>query len=330
MKRLSALLLGACLILFISTDRGQGADPIGDKLEKAKAKFEQEMKKAKEMAKKYFDDREDKARKAKKDNKKLLDEVNDEKKAFEEHGLLGERAPRELKALVTTQQSLLKAAYAKAVDEYTKAKKDDLSAAVTKEWEQVKAQGLLSIAPPGELWIPLFNGIDLFGWTQAETNRDKWIVIDGAIQITNITGKPTNLLTKRGDFDNFHLRMEIMYYPNAICGIAFRYSDPGYQSVTVISGMAHTGSVARAGKKGGEFLKTAAGPSPPPKEWFTLEVIARGNTISTLVNGVKAAEAVDDEKTASKGCFNIRVDGEGSVIRFRNIKILPLPQDPKK
>jgi hypothetical protein len=336
MKRLSALLLGACLVLLLSTDQGQGADPIGDKLEKAKAKFEQEMKKAKEMAKKYFDDREDKARKAKKDNKKLLDEVNDEKKAFEEHGLLGEKAPRDLKTLITTQQSLLKAAYVKAADEYTKAKNDEMSAAITKEWDQIKEKGFVSVAPPGELWIPLFNGTDLRGWEVVNPNvaQKYWKVVDGAIQGENPIAKGEAIyLNSTGImYENFHLRMEVFCAPKSTSGLLFRTNGGvgGQYQASLSSGRGTPGTIAKENKALGlRILKQSDLPNPPASEWFTFELIAKGYSIRTLINGKKAVEVTDEDKVSPKGRFALVV-GEESVVRVRNIKILPLPQDPKK
>src|ERR1700677_1787494 len=86
------------LVAISVSQSGLGVDdPIKKKLDSAKEKFEKEMKKVRMDIKKLFDEQEEAARKAKKDNSKLLEEVNDARKALEEYGILGEKVPQALR-----------------------------------------------------------------------------------------------------------------------------------------------------------------------------------------------------------------------------------------
>src|SRR5262249_37623370 len=54
-------------------------------------------------------------------------------------------------------------------------------------------------------WIPLFNGKDLSGWTQHAKFPATWRVKN---DVLIGRGEPAYLISERGDFENFHLKME--------------------------------------------------------------------------------------------------------------------------
>ncbi len=141
MNRLSSLLLGIFLVLLVAVDRGQAADPIREKLDKAKTTFDEGMKKAQVEAKKEFDDREAKARKVGK--KELVDKILEERKAFEETGALTDNASPKLRKMVTAQRTAIEAAYDEAIKKYTMQKKDDLATAVVKEKEELQNKAVV-------------------------------------------------------------------------------------------------------------------------------------------------------------------------------------------
>ncbi|OWK41930.1 hypothetical protein [Fimbriiglobus ruber] len=199
MTRMHLLFLGAVLAVVLGTDPGRGdtPDPIAKKLDAAKTKYETEMKKVKADAKKYFDARAEKARNAGKDNKKLLDEVTDERKTFEELSVI--RADKGLAPVarrVQVAQADVDKAFGLAADAYTKAKKDDLAAAVTREREQFFSKAAIRIAPSGNLWMSLFNGRDLTGWTGQDKGRDPIVVDKGIIKIEHKKGIESGMGTE--------------------------------------------------------------------------------------------------------------------------------------
>ncbi|MBY0455808.1 MAG: protein kinase, partial [Gemmataceae bacterium] len=55
-------------------------------------------------------------------------------------------------------------------------------------------------------WVQLFNGKDLSGWKEFPAGRGSWTVENGLLVGK---GRPSHLFTDRGDFTNFHLRMEL-------------------------------------------------------------------------------------------------------------------------
>ncbi|OWK35584.1 hypothetical protein [Fimbriiglobus ruber] len=131
MKRVSAIALGVALLVLAAAPGRGSDDKTGDALAKAKAKFEADMTKARAAAKVYFDGREKKARD--KGDKKLVDVAKDERKAFDDHGVLAATGPKDLQRQVTAPRTAIEKAYTLAIKEYTKAKKDDLAAAADQE-----------------------------------------------------------------------------------------------------------------------------------------------------------------------------------------------------
>jgi hypothetical protein len=127
-------------------------DPIRDKLVAARATYDAEIKQARKQAEDWLEKREATARKD--GNKKLLDQVKEERKAFEEDGELPKAAPAVLRQKPAAARKAMDAAYAEAVKAYTRAKKDDEAAAVEEAWKAFGVTGpgidLLALADPKE------------------------------------------------------------------------------------------------------------------------------------------------------------------------------------
>src|SRR4029079_19154393 len=62
-------------------------------------------------------------------------------------------------------------------------------------------------------------------------------------------------------------------------------------------------------------------------EWFTQEVIARGNHIVILVNGKKVVDHVDATNTYRRGHLALQTCRAKTVVRFRKIEIKELPPE---
>ncbi len=334
--QLSYLVLGTVLVaITVGLGRGADPDPIKDRLEKAKTTFDKEMKKVKDVAKEYFDKQEKKARDA--SNKKLVDKIKDERKAFDDFGVLSDSADVKLQKMVNTQRLYIEGEYKRAIGAYTKAKKDDLAASVEKELSQLYtkgADGVVNVAQRKDLWIPLFNGKDLDNWSIQNGSKESWKVVDGAMQgECKKVGEVAYLSISRMIFDDFHLRMELMYNPDCICRIFFRVTERGSYWADLRDANSRTAIVWKRKTPGAPYfeLKKVEVQAPPAKEWFTYEIIARGNTISILVNGVKHVDSVvDEDRTSMAGGLMLDVNGAGSLARFRKIEIIPLPPLPVK
>jgi len=112
-------------------------DPVKKQLETAKMAYESKMEKFGKAAEEWFEKREDVARKD--GDKKLVDQIKAERQRFTEKGELPKAAPMDLKKPRAAAQAAMETAYAAAVKEYTKGKKDDEAAAVEKELTALRA-----------------------------------------------------------------------------------------------------------------------------------------------------------------------------------------------
>lgn len=132
-RSLLALPAVAAMALLAS---GQDEDPVKAKLDKAKAAYAADAKKFRDEVGSLFDKREEAARKD--GNKKLLDQIKDERKAFEEREELPTSTPKAVRQKLGAARSSLEKAFDTAVKEYTKGKKDAEAAAVEKELDEFR------------------------------------------------------------------------------------------------------------------------------------------------------------------------------------------------
>jgi Domain of Unknown Function (DUF1080) len=197
-------------------------------------------------------------------------------------------------------------------------------------------------------WVQLFNGKDLSGWKAHPESPGVWEVKDGAIVGSGT--KASHLFTERGDYENFHYRLEAKVSDKGNSGQYFRAKfakgyPPGYEAQI---NSTHSDSI-RTGSLYPSFLP----PKMPkeerakilekiivkeqlvkPDEWFTQEVIADGNHIQIIVNGKKTVDFVDEGKAFTKGHLAIQghdayKDKEGKVyptiITVRKAEVKELP-----
>jgi hypothetical protein len=189
-------------------------------------------------------------------------------------------------------------------------------------------------------WVQLFNGKDLTGWKAHPDSLGKWEVKDGAIVGS---GKDaSHLFSERGDFENFHYRIEAKISDKGNSGQYFRAKfapgfPPGYEAqinATFPSDPVRTGSLYPSGhlKLSREDRKKIIVTKQlhKPDEWFTQEVSAEGNHIIIKVNGVQTVDFVDKNNTFARGHFAIQQHppAEGapeSVITVRKVEVKELP-----
>jgi hypothetical protein len=176
--------------------------------------------------------------------------------------------------------------------------------------------------PVASEFIALFNGKDLSGWRTWTGDDGGWTVADAAL----VGQGPCQLLyCDRGDFEDFHLRVEANGAAGSLAGIVFRSPfapHPPAAYVAVINA-AHsdpqrTGSIRDIAPVG-ELLHGAG-------EWFTLEIIVRGDRLVTKVNGRVAVDRADG--SFKKGRFALW-HGSAARVAFRKIEIKPLAPSRK-
>jgi hypothetical protein len=205
-------------------------------------------------------------------------------------------------------------------------------------------------------WTSLFNGKDLTGWKmfpklggdikdleekkvdgkvvafEATVKGKKiplWRVEDGVI----IGGGPaSHLFSERGDYTDFHYRVEAKINDKGNSGQYFRTAfGPGFptgyeaQLNATHGDPVKTGSLypdSRTKLKDFRDKITVMNTAPhKPDEFFVQEVIAVGPKITILVNGKKTLEWEDPNKLYSKGHFALQAHDPGSIMTFKKIEV---------
>lgn len=307
--------LVACLVMVVGNSvLAVDDDPIKAKLDIAKVAHATALEQHHEAVNAFFDKQEDTARKN--GNKKLLDQIKLSRTAFQEKGTLPQTFPTDPRKKYAAARSALDLAYAAAIRDYTKARKDDEAAAVEKEFEQVKK------SRKETTWVVLFNGKDTKGWQESVGSGATWKVQDGVI-VGN--GKLGYLITTRNDYENFHLRVEAMLVgKNVDSGICFRVQDLrcaiAYEAnINNPGGAGHLAMFHPTGIV--DFAPTTK--FPPPGQFFTIDILVEGNKFTTWVGGQKSSEGEDKLNRLTRGA--IALQQNTGTIYFRKVEIKELP-----
>jgi tRNA A-37 threonylcarbamoyl transferase component Bud32 len=200
--------------------------------------------------------------------------------------------------------------------------------------ERLSAPRKSQVARIGQ-WVPLFSGADLAGWESGIGDRANWTFKDGVLVGRSGDPDPRFLVTRRADYDHFHLRMEAMLSEGQNGLVMARCGPPedgagGYQSYLVpVGGTGKFPAVAGSlfiGAHRARPLLLCAAPRVvrKPNEWFPLEVLAQGNRIRVLIDGKNAVDYVDPNETFTAGRLGLHCLGN-TVVRFRNMQIKELP-----
>lgn len=185
-------------------------------------------------------------------------------------------------------------------------------------------------------WIDLFDGKSLDGWVQ-RGGKAEYTIEDGAVVGTTVPNTPNSFLCTKKEYGDFVLEVEFKVDPAMNSGVQFRSeSKPeyengkvhGYQAEIDPSDRAWTGGIYGEGKRG--WLNDlqgnlAARHAFKQGEWNHFRVVAIGNHLRTFLNGVPAADLVDEEPVL-KGFIALQVHGIGKredklQVRWRNIRL---------
>jgi hypothetical protein len=187
-------------------------------------------------------------------------------------------------------------------------------------------------------WVQLFNGKDLTGWKVYPKGTGNWKVEDGCIVGS---GKASHLFSERGDYKDFHFRVEAMINDKGNSGQYFHTKFEGgfptgweAQINATHSDPIRTGSLypdyRQKDLRKIKELQVLEAPHKPD-EWFTQEVICKGPKITILVNGKKTVEWTDPKYRFKTGHFALQQHDPGSVVKFRKIEVKELPsEEPQK
>jgi len=190
----------------------------------------------------------------------------------------------------------------------------------------------------------LFNGKDLSGWVNVNTEKDTWTVRDGILMCT---GKPIGVMRTDRQYENFILQLEWKHLEAGGNSGVFLWSDaippagkqlPKGVEVQILEldwAVQHnqTDAYVHGEIFGTDNLKVT--PDNPRNvrsksaenrckgkgQWNQYTIVAVDGTIKLSVNG----KFVNGIRNASTKKGYICLESEGAPIHFRNIKIIELP-----
>ena len=186
-------------------------------------------------------------------------------------------------------------------------------------------------------WVQLFNGEDLTGWKTHPEAPGNWDVKDG---ILTGSRRGSVLYSERGDYANFHLRVETKVNSGGVGGIFFRTgfgsgSGGGFE-VEIHKNPAYarkTGTIQALQSQAAPVILglTADDSLTRPDEWFTLEIIVERDRFVSKVNGKETANCRDPDGKHTSGHLGLQVWSPDTVVQFRKIEIKELqpPADDK-
>jgi anti-sigma factor RsiW len=195
-------------------------------------------------------------------------------------------------------------------------------------------------APPEKDFVPLFNGKDLSGWERLG-NQDgtSWKVADGILfgaMKTKPPAMPTTLRKLRPMPRHYHLRVKVAG-PVGPGALLYLYSEGprnlhgpgGLYRITLGSTDPATAYVGRLIAPGNPRAKLDV--KAERRQWYTLDVIVRGNRITVDVDGKRTADHTDPDMPARPGDLKVHVSA-GTTVRFQTIEMkeLPDPNAPPK
>lgn len=209
------------------------------------------------------------------------------------------------------------------------------------------AASALTAQSPG--FVPLFNGRDLSGWVNVNTEPSTWSVRDGMLVCS---GKPIGVMRSEKQYENFILHIEwqhrepggnsgVFIWSNAQPnpesrlpnGVEVQMLELDWPKLNARNGVeppiayVHGELFGVGGVKTipdnprGERSKSVENRCKPRGEWNTYDVVAVDGTVKLAVNG-KFVNGVA-KATQKKGYLCL--ESEGAEIWFRNIRILELP-----
>ena len=215
---------------------------------------------------------------------------------------------------------------AKPSVQFRKIEISDLSTAAQQPLEKV------AVAAP-EL-VPLFNGRDLAGWKTHESQPGGWRVENGVL--IGQGPAPSHLYTERGDYRDFHLRVEAQInhagdggvYGRATYGPQWPPSNPrwpiGYEA-QIYDGRGdwQTGSLYITDR--GYAVVHVREALVPTGKWFTEELIVEGDRLVVKVNGKTTAD-YHDVRPIEQGHIALQLHDAKTKVEFRKIEIQELGQ----
>ncbi len=185
--------------------------------------------------------------------------------------------------------------------------------------------------PESEGWVQLFNGKDLAGWKTHPTQPGDWRVQNG--ELVGRGSKPSHLFSERGDFRDFHLRLETKLSATGDSGVFVRcpFGLPWrFGTFGIPAGFAVCFNGNGTSVRAGQLARVGLNPPLlarvrlPPLRWFTTEVIAQGDRLVVKVNGRTTADYREPDRQFASGHLALQASGPETLVHFRKIEVKEL------
>ncbi|HMO14693.1 MAG TPA: DUF1080 domain-containing protein [Pirellulaceae bacterium] len=184
-------------------------------------------------------------------------------------------------------------------------------------------------------WVDLFDGKSLDGWTQ-RGGAAVYEVNNGEIIGSTVPNTPNSFLCTEQHFSDFELELEFFVHPELNSGIQIRSNSlPDYQAGRVHgyqveidpSDRAWTAGIYDESRRGWLYdlsANTEARYAFKQGAWNHLRIKALGPRIQTWLNGVAAADLIDD--MTAEGFIGLQVHGVGGrsdklTVKWRNLRL---------
>jgi len=174
----------------------------------------------------------------------------------------------------------------------------------------------------------LFNGKDLSGWTVHGT--EKWYVENGELICESGPKKEYGYLSSNTSYKDFELTVQFKLEANGNSGVFIRSSIDGLKikgwQVEVAPPGSNTGGIYESYGRGW-LIKPEEEKQKILKAdgWNTMKILAKGNEITTWLNGKQMVYLRDEEIGDAKGFIALQIhDGGGIKVRWKNIRIKDL------
>lgn len=186
-------------------------------------------------------------------------------------------------------------------------------------------------------WEPLFNGKDLSGWTQ-KGGKAGYEVKDGMVIGSTVHNTPNSFMCTDKNYGDFILELDYKVDPSMNSGIQIRSNSMpvyqngrvhGYQVEIDPSDRAWSAGIYEEAQRGWLVPLTdnpKAGHAFKQNDWNHYRIEAIGDTIKTWINGIAAANLIDDK--THDGFIALQVhqigdkDSAGKQIMWKNIRII--------
>lgn len=195
-----------------------------------------------------------------------------------------------------------------------------------------------------EPWTLLFTGKNLKGWKQLNGTA-RYEVRDGLLIGTTVLSSPNSFLATRADYTDFILEFDVMVDSRLNSGVQIRSHSRadfqngrvyGYQIEIDPSERAWSAGIYDESRRGWLYPLTEnlqAQQAFRQNDWNRYRIEAIGRSIRTWINGVPAANLIDDMD--SIGFIALQVHGIGNdpekvgiQVKWKNIRILT--ENPEK